>query len=139
MPQIAPKPIILNDIDLTVGADDYAASLSRVMATPTVPIAKWKGMKKGSGVNIVGEPDWVLDVTYAQDIESEESFDNYLRDHIGEAVEMTFRPKSGGVGFKVTVVIVPGAIGGDLGSTDAATASVQLPINGQPERVAAGA
>lgn len=131
------NPIILNNIDLVIEEDDYAASVSRAVITPTTPTAKWKGMKKGSGVNLVGDPDWVLGLTFAQDHDAEDSLSNYLLDNLGEVKEVTLRPKSGGKGYKVAVVMLPGAIGGDLSDSSAATATADLPVNGQPERVVA--
>ncbi|MFI8633995.1 hypothetical protein ACIGEP_15530 [Microbacterium sp. NPDC077663] len=137
MADITPKPIILNDITLTIGgANDYAATVSRAVLTPTVPTAKWKGMRKGSDINLVGEPDWVLDLNFAQDHETAASLSTYLLANIGQVKEVNFAPVRGGKGYKINVVMVPGAIGGDLGSADAATSSVQLPCNGQPTVVA---
>lgn len=44
MPAIALKPIILNDIDLKIGSDNYEASVAKCELVPTTPIQTWRGM-----------------------------------------------------------------------------------------------
>ena len=137
MAKIAVKPIVLNDVVLIIGADNYEATVNRVTLTPTTPTATWKGMTPGSDVALVGEPTWTLDIQYAQDYETEKSVSNYALAKRGVPVDVSVRPKAGGKGYKVNAVPVPGPIGGDLGEANAAVAAAQWPINGQPTALAA--
>lgn len=137
MPDIAPKPLLLLDITLSVGTDDYAASVNRALLTPTTATAKWKGMRAGSAVNLAGEPDWVLDLSYAQDFETVKSLSLYLLENHGQTKEFTLAPKRGGKAYKVKALCLAGPIGGDLGAQNPATGTVQLPVDGQPVPVAA--
>jgi hypothetical protein len=56
---------------------------------------------------------------------------------MGQKRDVVFRPQAGGRGYKVTVTLVPGSIGGEEGSWS--EGSVEMPVDGQPALVAAGA
>lgn len=135
MASIAVAPIILSDIELGIGSDNYEAHVSRAVLTPTTPTAVWKGMTPTAHHNLVGTPTWALELDFAQDHETASSMSLYLAANVGQVKAVTLEPKKGGSSFAVNVVIVPGAIGGALDSV--ATATVSLPVNGQPVRTAA--
>lgn len=140
MAQVAIKPIILNDITLLIGADNYEAAVSRVVLTPTVPQAKWKGMTPAAIFNLAGTPEWVCEVTWAQDHETANSLSQYSIANAGQVKAVEFKPKkpvspATAPTFKCDVLILPGAIGGDLDTVP--TASASWPVNGQPVRTVA--
>ncbi|MFJ3392023.1 hypothetical protein [Leifsonia aquatica] len=136
MAEIDLSPILLNDIDLTIGANGYAGSVSSAALVPTTNIVTFKGMKPGKTYNFPTDPTWVCNLNFAQDWATANSLSTYLLEHAGEVVEdCILAPKSGGQAFKVTLVLVPGQIGGD-GDT-VATATVSLGVQGAPEKVAA--
>lgn len=136
MPEVAIQPILLSDIDLTIGANGYAGSVSSAALVPNANIVTWKGMKKGSNYSFPTDPTWQLNLNFAQDWEAATSLSNYLLANAGKIVpDCILAPKSGGQAFKVTLILVPGQIGGD-GDT-VATATVSLGVQGAPVKVAA--
>lgn len=135
MVQIAVKPIILNDVDLMIGADNYEAHVSKVEFVPTTPTAQWKGMTPSAILNVVGTPTWMCNIDMAQDHETS-SLSRALAENVGLPIVIKFKPKKPATGtaplYTATVIPVPGTIGGALDSV--ATASVSMPVNGQPVR-----
>lgn len=138
MAEIEVKPFILNDVDLTLGGNGYAASVNSVEIAPNGgQLVTFKGMKKGSVFNFPTEPTWQVNVGFAQDFETAQSMSLYLFENYGDTVPMTFAPKTGGGHWAVDVILVPGSIGG---AGDAvATSTVTLGCAGKPEWVPAGA
>lgn len=128
-------PFILNDVLLTLGANDYEGSVSAVEFAPSSNIVTWKGMKPGASYSFPTNATWQCNLTYAQDWETTNSLSRYLHDHEGETVAATFEPKSGGASFTATLLIVPGSIGGTVDAV--AEASVSLGVQGKPQYVAA--
>lgn len=139
MASIAIQPIVLNDITLSVAADNYESSVSRVELVPTTPTVAWKGMSPAANINLAGVPTWVANIDYAQDHATASSFSQYLQANAGTVKTMKFAPKKGATGstptFTVDVLIVAGPIGGALDTV--AVGSVSLPVNGQPARALA--
>lgn len=138
MATIAVEPIILNDIILTIGADNYEASVAKAELVPTMPLAKWKGMTPAAIKNLGGTPEWVLNLNFAQDHLTASSLSQYTMANAGTIKSVTLKPKkpaSTGPTYTVDVLIVPGKIGGDLDTV--ATADVSMPCNGQPIRTVA--
>jgi hypothetical protein len=139
MVNIAPKVLILNDIVLTIGADNYEASVKKCRLVPTTPVAKWKGMTPGSAVNVAGDPEWVMELGFAQDHETANSMSQYLQANTGTEKTVIIKPKKPASGtaplYTVKVLILPGPIGGDLDTV--AEGDVSLPVNGQPVRTVA--
>lgn len=136
---VVPKVLILNDIVLTIGTDNYEASVKKVRLVPTTPVAKWKGMTPGSVVNVAGDPEWVMELAFAQDHDTATSMSLYLAANVGTEKTITLKPKKPASGtaplYTVKVLILPGPIGGDLDSV--AEGDVSLPVNGQPVRTVA--
>lgn len=132
MPAIAVQPIILNDVTLTVGTDSYEAHVSQVQMDPTSQTVRWRGMTPTSVHSFGTTAEWAATLTYAQDWETTNSLSNYLYDHEGETIPVTFAPKAGGTAWDASLIIAPGSIGG-TGDT-VATATVTLGIDGRPTR-----
>lgn len=134
MPEITLAPILLSDIDLTIGTNGYAGSVSSAALVPQTNIVTWKGMKPGKSYSFPTDPTWQLNLNFAQDWETANSLSLYLMDHAGELVEdCLLAPKSGGQAFNVDLILVPGQIGGD-GDT-VATAQVTIGVQGAPRKV----
>jgi hypothetical protein len=124
MTLIAPKPFMLNDCILTIGTDSYESSVSSVAFNPAPVVATFKGMKKGAKFNLAGESDWTAAITLAQDWETADALSRYLMEHEGETVPAVFKPTNGKPGIAANLTIVPGSIGGGVGTV--ATSSVTL-------------
>lgn len=135
MATIAVQPIVLTDVLLTLGADNYQAHVSSVEFVPTAATATWKGLTPGGSHTATGLASWVCNISFAQDHETDDSLSNFLFDNEGDTVSALFEPKSGATGFSADIVITPGSIGG---SVDAfAVATVSLGVQGKPVRIPA--
>ena len=131
MAQINIAPLFLKDVTLTVGADSYEKHVSGVTFTPSTSPIMFKGLNPEAVFTDVGAASWTVDLSYAQDWTTVNSLSAYLFANQGETVSMTFTPRSGlGPAFVASVVIVSGAIGGQVDSY--ATTTVSLPVQGQP-------
>lgn len=139
MVAIAIKPIVLNNISLKIGADNYEAHVNKCRLVPTTPVVKWKGMTPGSATNMAGDPEWALELSFAQDHETANSMSLYLAANIGQVKAIELKPVKPSTGtaatYTVNALILPGPVGGDLDTT--AVGDVSLPVNGQPVRTVA--
>lgn len=133
MATIAVQPIVLTDVLLTVGTDNYEAHVSQVEFTPTTSTVNWKGMTPSANFTFGTSATWTATLAYAQDWETLNSLSNYLFDNEGDTVTMTFAPKNGGQAWQASVVITPGAIGGTVDTV--AVATVTLGVQGKPTKV----
>lgn len=134
------QPIVIKNADLVLGDEasgtDYAIELNSIALTPDVSPERIKTAKPEGRFSSVDDPEWNLDLGYVYGKNDEGvSLADYLMDHVGEVISFTFRPVSGGDGYTGDVTLLPGAIGGDQGSFS--TQSVSLPVEGQPEKLAA--
>lgn len=125
---IAVKPLYLEESDLLIDADDFAAALSAAAITPQTATATFRGLKKDATFSDAHVTGHTCDLTFVQDWESAVSLSKYLKDNAGQKKDITVVPKTGGPGFKVNVTILPGPIGGAAGAH--ATATVSLPVHG---------
>lgn len=136
MSQIAVQPIVLKDVRLIIGTDNYEKHISKAVLTPNTSIEKktWQGGTPTATFTDVANPitDWSLDLDYAQDWDTTNSLCNYLLTNAGQQKAAKLQPKAGAAGktFSVTVTILPGPIGGPIG--DVQTGTVSLPVTGQP-------
>lgn len=135
MATISVAPIILTDVLLTVGTDNYEAHVSQVEFTPTSSTVSWKGLTPTSVHTFGSTATWTVTLAYAQDWVTATSLSRYLFDNEGDTVTMTFEPKAGGPAFTADVIITPGAIGGTVDSV--AVATVTLGVSGKPTLVPA--
>lgn len=130
---VAPvKPIILKDMVITIGTDDFAAAISSATLTPAASIVTWKGLKTTAVYSFPTSPTWTLDLEYAQDWKTANSLSRYLFDHDGQTiVGVTLEPTSGvGTRWTFDLIVVPGAIGGAVDAVG--TASVSLGVAAKP-------
>lgn len=134
MADIAVAPIVMKNVRLLVPTDNYAAHASSVTITPTAPTFSWTGLA-GNTFNAAGTATWVCVVAYAQDWETADSLSQYLHDHEGEQITVTFEPVDGGAGWTVPLIVVPGAIGGAVNTV--ATATATMPCTAKPVLVPA--
>lgn len=136
MPIIEVKPLVLKDVELIIGTDDYRKHVDQVTFTPTSSQVSWTGLGQNTHTD-ASTATWVCNLNYAQDWETPDSLSRLLHEREGETIEdVTFRPRSGsGPSFLADLVITPGAIGGSVSAF--ATASVTLGCNGKPQLVEA--
>lgn len=135
MAKIAVKPFVLRDCIMNIkdgvtDVGDYEASLSKVEIVPSVQVQVFKGLTPTSVHQDVAAPEWTCNIDHAQDWETANSFSQYCLANVGKKVIAKFTPKTGGKSATVTITILPGTIGGGVGAF--ATASVSLPVDGQP-------
>lgn len=137
MAKIAVKPFVMRDCTVNIkdGATDigdFEAAISKLELIPSVQVQVFKGLTPTAVVQDVAAPEWVANIDHAQDLETTGSLTQYCLANVGKKVTMKFTPKNG-TGLKaatVTVTILPGGIGGSVGAF--ATASLSLPVDGQP-------
>lgn len=127
MAVLTPKPLVLKDVELTIGsgtADDFRKYVSSVAFTPSSSSITWTGLGLNTHTD-VATATWTCDLTFVQDWESADSLSRYLYDNEGETVPVTFRPKSGvGPSFTANISVTPGAIGGSVNAYAEATVSL---------------
>lgn len=124
MAEIAVQPFILRDCLFQVEADNYEAHVSQVEFAPSSSVVRFKGLTPTSNFAFGTAAEWVANLAYAQDWATPESLSEYLHEHEGESIDVTFQPLNGGRSVTATLVVAPGAIGGAVDSV--AVASVSL-------------
>ncbi|NNC10342.1 hypothetical protein HII28_00385 [Planctomonas sp. JC2975] len=130
MASIAVEPLYMSECTFTVASDSYEAALSGVTITPTTPTSTWTGLKAGSVFTKAGKATWTCVLDYMQDWNTTGSLSNYLLANEGSSIDVVFVPDDGGASISVTLIVVPGAIGGKVNSFAEATAT--LPVQGRP-------
>lgn len=130
MVDIAVSPLVMKDAVLNFPTDNYSAAASAITCTPTSSAITWAGLALNT-ITDSSAATWAVAITYAQDWETVNSLSQYLHANEGNEVAMTFGPKNGsGPTFTVTVIVVPGAIGGTVNTV--AETTVTLPAKGKP-------
>jgi hypothetical protein len=124
MPAIGIQPVVLNDVLLRIGANDYEAHVSQVTFTPTAPTVRWRGMTPTSNHVFGGIADWTVSLDFAQDFETADSLALHLLDNEATKEAWTFEPKKGGSSFASTVVLTPGGIGGAVDTVAASSVTL---------------
>lgn len=130
MAQINVAPIILRDALLRFSygsgptTSDYEMHVSQVEFTPNTPTAMWKGLTPSAIFKKTGASDWTCTMAYAQDWETTDSLSQFLYDHEGEAIDVTFEPVTGGAGWESTIQCAPGVIGGTVDAIPVATSTM---------------
>lgn len=136
MAKLAVQPFVLKDIVLNVEADDYARHVSTARLEPSTTAERitWHGLSPDADFSEGGTPEttWTLNLTYAQDWNTDDSLSQYLLDNAGQTKTVVLQPRagSGQKTFTVEVVIAPGPVGGDYNTVQ--TGTVSLVVNGQP-------
>lgn len=129
------QPLVMKDVELIIGAgtDDYRKHVAQVEMTPSSSAITWTGLGRNSHT-AANESSWTLVLRYVQDWDTTDSLSRYLYENEGETVPVEFRPRSGvGPSFEAEMVVIPGAIGGQVNSF--AETSVTLGLNGRPTLV----
>ncbi len=138
MPTIAVKPFVLRDCTLNIkdGATDvgdFELHVSKVEIVPNTSVQVWKGALPGGVVSRTSPRSTGprTSITRRTGRRSTAGPSTSLPTP-ARRLTMKFTPKKG-TGLKaatVTVTLLPGTIGGTVGTF--ATGSVSLPVDGQP-------
>lgn len=131
MTVITPTPLVMKDALVQIATDSYEAAVTSVAFTASASVLTATAVAPGAVYTDVSPATWTCDITFLQDWSDAASLSNYLFAHEGETVSMTFQPRNGeGASFTADVVIVPGSVGGAVGTF--AEATVQLGVVGKP-------
>jgi hypothetical protein len=143
MSVVAVEPIILQESVLKIAStpagdpdagDDFAAALNSIRINPTASTVTYKGLKRNVHT-FPTLPEWTAVLNYAQDWATGTTLSRFLFDHMGEKLPAIVEPVDGeGTSWELTLVITPGAIGGDVDAV--MTAEVTLGVDGAPVPVA---
>lgn len=137
------QPIFMKDVDLILGDEatgpNFKCELKSVQLNPDTNTVKTKTLCPTGQYAEVEDPEWTLEIGYLNFDEATSegglTLADFLLDNKGQKVPFVFRPKAGGRGYKGTVTLVAGGFGGEQGNHS--EGSVQLPLDGQPERIGA--
>lgn len=136
MPDIIPSGITtLKDVVFTVEGDNYEAAMSQVVLTPQTSQQTFQGLTPAAKYTDTAVTGWQCQTTNVQDWDSPTSLSNYFLANAGQVKTVTFRPRRGGVGFEVDIVIAPPTIGGQVNQW--ATSQITHGVIGEPTPVAA--
>lgn len=132
MAEIAVQPIVLKDMVLSLGTDDFAAAVASAILTPSASLVTFKGLKPSAKFTFPASAEWTLELEYAQDwAAAGNSLSRHLFDNEGEVEEAVLEPQSGvGTRWTFDVIITPGAVGGAVDTVG--TATVTLGVSGRP-------
>ncbi|UOE43744.1 hypothetical protein [Agromyces larvae] len=130
MASVDVNPFLMKDCLFQVEADQYEAHVSQVQFSPTSQTVTWKGLTPAAVFSFGTAATWVANLTFAQDWSTADSLSRYLYEHEGEEIDVTFEPVAGGPGVTATLIVAPGAIGGQVDQV--ATAQVSLGVKGKP-------
>ena len=129
MTVIAPVINSMGAATLKIGSNNFEAAVSKAVLTPTTTISKFKGIN-GSTTRSATLPEWTLSLDFPQDFATATSLSNLLLNSTGTVVVADLYPIVGGPGYRQSILLVPGDIGGTVDAT--ASASVTLEVIGQP-------
>lgn len=138
------RPILMKNVDLTLGDEstgvNFKCQLRSVTLTPSAQVQKLKTMCPDGTYSDVDQSEWNLDLGYAYGVHVGTGTETvilaeFLLENHGSKVPFLFRPVAGGSGYRGTVTLLAGPIGGAQGSWS--EGSVSLPLEGQPTAAAA--
>ncbi|MGX1931719.1 hypothetical protein [Microbacterium resistens] len=135
MATIEVKPIVLRNVLLTLGADGYQKHVSGVTFAPAGSVITFSGLTPDAQFSFPSTITWTCVLNYAQDWETPNSLSRFLFDNEGETIPAVFEPEAGGQGFTANIIVLPGAIGGDVNTV--AVGSVTLGVQGRPKLASA--
>lgn len=137
MTQIQPQPIVLKDMLLQLGVDNYELQIAEAQFIPTANAQSWRAVGGNKTYSDVDAATWALSLRIAQDHETPGSANDYLFDNEGTKQTAILKPKSGsGSSYQAIVTITPTGIGGVAGTW--AEGTVSLPVDGKPTKIPAG-
>lgn len=134
---------VMRDIDLFLGDEatgpNFKCEVSKVEINGDTPVVKAEAACPNGQYSAVGNTTYEIRVTYLNLVESEPSgadnFFDFLLQHAGEKMPLTWRLTAGGKGYKADVTIPGGSFSGDVsGKTDA---TVTFPCDGKPTKISA--
>ncbi|ALJ20318.1 hypothetical protein [Microbacterium sp. No. 7] len=129
MPTITNVAYIQKAGTITIASDDYTSGVSSFALVPTTPTAKHVDI--GGGVQqFAGTPEWVAQITFAQDWTTAASLSKKSIEWAGQTKTLVYTPQTGAAPVTVTVTFQPSQIGGGAGSVP--TATLNLGVTGQP-------
>jgi hypothetical protein len=122
------------DSNLTLDASDYAPGATDIHLALTTPIAKFQGLRRGSGKAYAGDTTGQLVITGVQDLETANSLMLYSIEHNGTEKPVTVKLASDGTKvFPLTVLVVPpDTVGGPVAATNPASSTWTWEIIGDP-------
>lgn len=126
MAKIAAKPVLFK-APVSFGTDEYSAHLNRAEFVPTQPTASYTDLD-GKVTNFGGDSGWVLEIGGCQDWETVNSLSQYLNEHEGEEIDVSF-PFAGAT-HEATVIAAAVNIGGTINTP--AQFSKTLQVQGKP-------
>lgn len=134
------RPIMLKNVDLVLGdateSTQFKCQLKTIKLVPDVNTIREKTACPTGTYAEVEDPKWNLELGHLTGIDTDDSeaaLSEFLRVHSGDKTSFAFRPVSGDHkgGYKGRVTLMATELGGQVGSMN--TATVQLPLDGQPE------
>lgn len=112
MTTIAP---FIKNAEVTVAGTDVSDEASNITWTQTTSTTTFTPVS-GNTVSDTTPGGWTLAFTYGEDWETETSLSNYIYEHEGDEVELTFKPKgSGTVTWTSKVTLALAGVGGGAG------------------------
>ena len=118
------QPIFLKNYALVIAAFDYRKHLDSFALVPQTSTASWRGAG-GNTHTDVSVTGWQAQAGYMQDWNTPESFSRFLQEHQGQTVDAVFEPEAGnGTSWAVKLILVPGQIGGAIGSAGNVTVTL---------------
>ena len=133
MTQIAVAPFVLKDALLQIDTDNYEKHVSGLVIAPVTSPITWQGLTPDSAFSDASNPVWTCQMDYAQDWTTPNSLAQYLLTNAGQQKVAVFKPLGATTGdpvFTVTILIVPGPIGGAVNTVQ--TGTVTMGVVGQP-------
>ena len=134
---------IMKDVDLILGDEatgpNFACEVSKVEIAGDTPIVKASAACPTGQYSGTGTTTYEIRVTYLNLVETEttgtKTMFEFLREHAGEKMRLTWRLTKNGKGYSAQVTIPGGSFSGEVDkNTDA---SVTFPVDGDIEDVAA--
>lgn len=125
MADIAVNPIVLKDVELTIGGtDNYSAHASSVTFTPSFSNVTWQGLSPDSAFTDTTAVTWTVAIEYAQDW-STSGLSTYFYTNAGTSKSVQFSTKktqtTGDPIWDTTVYINHGSIGGAVNAVASAS------------------
>jgi acetyltransferase-like isoleucine patch superfamily enzyme len=117
------QPYIMGAAILTLGGDAYEGQISGAVFTPSASVTTWTAINADTH-SFTSPATWVLDLSFAQDVNFADALTRYLHDNEGDVVPAVLTPIGTGATVTANVTLTPGAIGGD--STAVSASTVQL-------------
>lgn len=94
---------------------EFRDAVQSFQFVPSAAVSTTKGGSKKSVWTASGNPTWVCNVKFLQDLDEQDSLVNYLLAHAGEAHLVRFTP-GGAASVQATLIIAAPPIGGDVDS-----------------------